>query len=379
MAKRKYIGLIFSYNEDWIAGAYYIMNLVYALRTLPDAQKPQLVILSTTEEELDKIREINYPYTTYKNISTGVMYDFYVRLVNKVGRMIKGHNLMEKKFKPYQIGYELTAEKYCFFGKIRQKKRIFWIPDFQEVHLPHFFSAQELLERKAYQLAISKRKSPLILSSQDAFDDFRRLYPKAKNTVSVLNFAVTHPVYHDLDIEQLKKQFGINKPYFFSPNQFWQHKNHIVILEALVLLKNRNDILVAFTGKEEDYRNPLYFSELQNFIKENGIEDKVRFLGFIDRKQQLQLMQHSIAVVQPSLFEGWSTVVEDAKAMNQFVIASDLSVHKEQLDKNVAFFDPHNPAALAAHLAHALDIGFAKELFDYNENITNFARDFVGC
>ncbi len=40
-----------------------------------------------------------------------------------------------------------------------------------------------------------------------------------------------------------------------------------------------------------------------------------RFLGFIDRGEQLQLMKNSIAIVQPSLFEGWSTVVEDTKAM----------------------------------------------------------------
>ena len=33
MVKRKKIALRFSYNEGWIAGAYYIMNLVHALKT----------------------------------------------------------------------------------------------------------------------------------------------------------------------------------------------------------------------------------------------------------------------------------------------------------------------------------------------------------
>ena len=377
MAKRKRIGLVFSYDEGWIAGAYYIMNLVHALKTLPDSQKPFLVILSTTEEELSKIREINYPYISYKNLSIGtVHYNLYERIINKLWRVFKGHNVIEKKFRAHQIDYLFPAYNHPFLSEVESHKRIFWIPDFQEDYLPHFFSEKEVIERKAYQLYLSEQTNPIIFSSRDALNDFQRLYPMAKNIVSVLNFAVTNPVYNSLDIDQLKQKFQIDKPYFFSPNQFWQHKNHSIILKAITLLKDRKDILVVFTGKEQDYRNPLYFDGLKSFLKDNNIEDKVRFLGFIDRKEQLQLMKHSLAVIQSSLFEGWSTVVEDAKAMNQFVILSDLKVHREQLDKNVAFFDPNSPENLANCMKNILEEGLKKQDHDYNANIKTFANAF---
>jgi hypothetical protein len=53
-------------------------------------------------------------------------------------------------------------------------------------------------------------------------------------------------------------------------------------------------------------------------------------------------MNHALAIIQPSLFEGWSTVVEDVKAMNQHIIVSDLNVHRDQLGVQAFYFNPNN-------------------------------------
>lgn len=103
----------------------------------------------------------------------------------------------------------------------------------------------------------------------------------------------------------------------------------------------------------------------------------VRFLGFIDRKEQLKLMSEAWAVIQPSLFEGWSTVVEDAKAMNQFVILSDLKVHREHMKDNVLFFDPSKTEELANHLQTIRNGGVKKIIKDYAQNLQQFAENFI--
>jgi hypothetical protein len=84
----------------------------------------------------------------------------------------------------------------------------------------------------------------------------------------------------------------------------------------------------------------------------------------------------SRAIIQPSKFEGWSTVIEDAKALNKFVLASNIPVHSEQIKKNVDFFDTENEQQLAdkiislfinkpviQHHAYADDIRRFGELF----------------
>jgi glycosyltransferase involved in cell wall biosynthesis len=123
-----------------------------------------------------------------------------------------------------------------------------------------------------------------------------------------------------------------------------------------------------------DPRNPKYIQQLKDYLSSNQLEDKIKVLGFIPRKDMLCLIEHAYAVVQPSLFEGWSTVVEDVKAVNKFIFLSDLKVHREQINKNVCFFDPYNEEDLCNKL---LTVEPTHEPRDYQKNIKEFGLDFL--
>ncbi len=380
MAQRKKVGLIFSSNESWIAGAYYILNLISALNTLEDEQKPEIYLYTknNTFDETKEVKTLNYPYISYNQIIEGYYdYPVFKSIINKIAIRIFKREFFDVRPENLDICFPNVPQYH--FAKIAQKCKISWIPDFQEDYFPGFFSKQELLFRKAYQLALSKEDKPLVFSSFDALADFRRLYPNHKNTTFVLQFAVTHPSYEQINIKELREKYNLSEKYFFAPNQFWGHKNQIIILKAVKKLKeNGEDILVAFSGKQEDYRNPDYFESLQKYVIENNLKDNIRFLGFIDRKEQLQLMKNALAIIQPSLFEGWSTVVEDAKAMNAYLVCSDLRVHKEQCNKNITFFDPHNADELAEKLLITMENQPEIECFDYQDNIKEFGKVFLG-
>ena len=58
-------------------------------------------------------------------------------------------------------------------------------------------------------------------------------------------------------------------------------------------------------------------------------------------------MKNAKFVIQPSLFEGWGTVVEDAKVLDKTILLSDIPVHQEQKNEKCILFDPHDPVALA--------------------------------
>ena len=107
------------------------------------------------------------------------------------------------------------------------------------------------------------------------------------------------------------------------------------------------------------------------------MEKHIRFLGFIDREEQLCLLDNSIAVIQPSLFEGWSTVVEDARALNKFIILSGLDVHQEQINENVHFFNPKNEKELAKILNRYYVEKPKTVILDYKNNIKEFANKFI--
>ncbi|WP_395052141.1 glycosyltransferase [Flavobacterium sp.] len=374
MDKRIIIGLLFSYDEKWIGGSYYIMNLIQSLKLLEDKSLPKLIIISKNEEDFLKIKQLNYPYINYKNINHEE--NLIPKIINKISRkIIFKRNIIKNIDSNIDLLFPSNGDASLSWIK----KQLFWIPDFQELHLPQFYPNANLEERKSNRKIFSKSKKNVVFSSKDALNDYNFFFKENNTKNYVLNFSVFHPKYDNLNQEILKKHNLNNKNYFFSPNQFWKHKNQIIILKALVILKNKNKLnfTVAFSGKEYDYRNPEYFQELKDFTIKNDLQENILFLGFIDREEQLYLMKNSLAIIQPSLFEGWSTVVEDTKSMNQNCIVSDLNVHKEQLKDKGYYFNPCNENQLAEILLKFNINKYEKPDFDYEKKSQNFGYEFI--
>ena len=125
-----------------------------------------------------------------------------------------------------------------------------------------------------------------------------------------------------------------------------------------------------------DNRNPGYTEKLKAYVTENDLEDVVRFLGFLDRREQLKLMKHSVAVIQPSLFEGWSTVIEDAMAMNQRIITSDLEVNIEQLGEKGMYFERYNFCELAQKIKNVFGNPNQPSEYEYTNKLKTFGYTF---
>jgi glycosyltransferase involved in cell wall biosynthesis len=258
-----------------------------------------------------------------------------------------------------------------------RRKTICWIPDFQEIALPHLFSAEELSFRTNQHQYYIENFDNILFSSHAALADFDRFYPDAKNKKHVMQFAVAEvPVIPG--IASVLKRLGLPDVFFYCPNQFWLHKNHKAVIEAVRILRNNGaSVTVAFSGKELDRRDPDHVDKLKHRVVELGLEKEIKFLGFISKEDQYALLDSAVAMIQPSLFEGWSTVVEEAKSKSCYVLASDIPVHREQLNSNASFFDPEDPAELAAAMEVRLSKPSDHNAIDYNSNRRNFAITFM--
>ena len=216
-------------------------------------------------------------------------------------------------------------------------KRVNWIPDFQEKYLPEYFSAQDVQTRDVSHKSDAASSEPLVLSSITALQDFQKFYGTEKENVIVMPFvSYIEPIIrnstpaNDNTIIQKHGLEGVR--YACVMNQFWQHKNHTVVIEALKKYYHDHPdskLVVVFTGKLSDYRNPEYISSIEAALNAKPLSDHIKLLGFISREEQIIIMKYSEFVIQPSLFEGWSTVVEDAKVLDKTILLSDIPVHRE--------------------------------------------------
>ena len=192
----------------------------------------------------------------------------------------------------------------------------------------------------------------LVLSSHDAHKDLKKFFKvRSGLNIYIYHFVSIIDDLEQVNMEELKVKYRLPDDYFLISNQFHKHKNHRVLFLALARLKEMGIRKhMAITGKFPEATDSPYMAELHRIIDDNHLQDQISMLGIISRNDQLQLMKHSQAVIQPSLFEGWSTVIEDARSLQVPVVAANLGVNMEQLGEDEVYFDPHNTDELVAIL-----------------------------
>jgi glycosyltransferase involved in cell wall biosynthesis len=104
---------------------------------------------------------------------------------------------------------------------------------------------------------------------------------------------------------------------------------------------------VIATGAMEDYRRPRHVEELMRHADELGVLDSFLTLGVVPYDDLIGLMVNSVALLNPSRAEGWSTSVEEAKSLGKRILMSDLPVHREQAPRDGLYVDPDDATGLA--------------------------------
>lgn len=381
MAKKPTLGLGLFFNNSTNSGIVnYIYNIIAALNTLDLEIKPSIFLFHNEDAELDMIKNINYIDIKFILVRNDPRY-IILRKLNNAFLKMTTINLF---LKYYNGRYKLVAF-YPYFPYFNQSlkylpNKVEWLVDFNNKAYPQFYEDNAEFS-SFYQDNLVQSGKKFILSSYSLLEELKNYYPTYANEVHVLRFASSLPDFSTLSIEKLKNKYDINDPYFMSPNQFWEHKNQMVVLQAIrhfKFLYPSIKIKVIFTGSLDVNRGKGKYSEtLLQFIRDHQLEQNIYFLGVLERKEQLTLMKNAIALIQPSFYEGWSTLVEEAKALNKYIILSDLKVHREQISKNVSFFDPNNFSELCRIMYSKIHSCHNEEPMEYNYFINRFANDIV--
>jgi glycosyltransferase involved in cell wall biosynthesis len=196
----------------------------------------------------------------------------------------------------------------------------------------------------------------VVLSSKTAEQDFWRIFPESKAVTRVLSFhSLPSEGWLTLDPSETGQKYSLPDKFLICCNQFWIHKNHNLLFEAMVdVVRAAPDIRLVCTGSTSDWRFRDYFGQLTAFIEKHDLRNHISILGSIPRTDQIQLMRRSLAVIQPSLFEGWSSVVEEARMLGKTIILSDFAVHLEQAPDHAVYFDRNNAKDLAQKILDVL-------------------------
>jgi glycosyltransferase involved in cell wall biosynthesis len=374
---RKRVGFLFtSIGRESMGVLNYFISIIKAVDILRDVEKPVFVVIY--DDHIKKwVEAIEYPYLEFHLEQKRGLIKTFLRSV------ISGSNqFVGDAIQAYKLDGLYPMNDYV--GKIKNSERcmvISWYPDFQHKFYPQYFTGLNLIVKEWRLKQIIKKARHLVLSSNNAESHLRRFYKPNKNLqIHILPFVSILGHYKLPEIAEVRKRYDINGNYFFLANQFYKHKNHILAFQAVKILREKGiRAKLVCTGKLEDYRNPDYVEHVKKYVIENKLDNDIKMLGIIAREDQLALMKNSLAVIQPSKFEGWSTVIEDAKTLQMPILASTFGVHEEQLGHKGLYFDENSPEALALLIEGFINnsINVPPPFNNYNERVIEFASRFI--
>ena len=285
------------------------------------------------------------------------------------------------EFRTHRI--DAVFESARFFGWRLPYPAVAWFPDFQHRRLPQLFPAAARWRREAgFRMQIASGRT-VMLSSESSHRDFLTFYPGAKNEVCIVRFATQpSPTFLATNPADLVAQYQLPERYFYLPSQFYTHKNHQVVVDALAILAQRGfDAVVYASGSTEDRRERGYFDEVMGQVRSRGLENRFIHLGMIPLSHVYALLRACTGLINPSRSEGWSTTVEEAKSFGVPMILSDLAVHREQTSGTANYFGTDDPATLADHLVRVAQESAAplvRSLVpDHDDRVAAFATDFA--
>lgn len=341
---------------EYSGGLNYIKNLLYAVSLVNDGKFKPIVFFPSNMPDSVEAEFAQYAQV----VRTGLLERrttawFFHRVLYRLFNSMLMPTLLMRSYKIDVVSHVW----FVYSGKV-PFRLISWIPDFQYLHLPELFPSLDPVQETKRNQAMIEQSDANILSSYCALEDFKSIAPPGcVERAKVIQF-VSQPraaaAPGKLTLEGIGAKYGFSGRYFFLPNQFWAHKNHMVVLQALKIAKEAGQqLLVVCTGTLVDYRFKAtpYVDSLHAYIAQHGLQDNIRILGLIDYDEVLFLMKNAVAVLNPSRFEGWSSSVEEAKSAGKKILLSRIDVHVEQNPLHGAYFDPDDADALAQLMRNA--------------------------
>jgi len=337
-------------GHPWTGGQNYLLNLLGILTKFASGQI-QPVVFTGADCPQDELSALSV-FKGVEVIRTKRFTADSHRLDMACSLLLGRDYTAAKLFKKH--GIDVVFEAAQFFGSRLNIPAIAWIPDFQHRSLPEMFSHFYRLKRNFGQGLQIMAGRTVMVSSEDARRTCERLYPRARGRTHTVSFAIFPRIPPRLeDARGVARGYGLPDSFFFMPNQFWRHKNHLLVLEAMEILRDRgHSVVVAASGQPLDPIAPGHFDAVRKRVLHSGLGDSFRILGLIPREHIPALMRTCTALLNPSLFEGWSTTVEEARALGTPMILSDLPVHREQMGPDALYFDRFSARELADRLVN---------------------------
>ena len=215
-------------------------------------------------------------------------------------------------------------------------------PEFPEVSAGGRWRSREQM----YSTLISRASTVLAITEESKREvvELYHVRPERIKVLPMVSAAVALPDGDQQDSTDVLSKYGIPSGFLFYPAHFWPHKNHVGLLMAVQLIRERHGITipVVFTGRDQGNER-----HVKQVMEELGLGGQVHFLGFVTEQTKSALYRQALALTMVSFFGPANIPPLEAFALECPVINSDFRGSEEHIGDAGLLVDPRDPTQIA--------------------------------
>jgi len=260
-------------------------------------------------------------------------------------------SFLEKKLKPFDIDIIYFLSPSRLAADLNNLNYIYTVwdishrddPEFPEVRFDEEFEFREMKFKKILPKAHS-----IIVDSDFSKKNIAKKYLLDEKRLHVIPHEPSYFIKNHKYKFKEKKQYILDKnSYIFYCAQFWPHKNHVYIIDGINLLAKKYGIKLNIIFSGSDKGNLSY---LKQYVKTNGLEERVKFLGFVSDNEMIDLYANALALVMPTYFGPTNIPPLEAFKLGIPVLYSDLDGLREQVGNAGLLLNLNDEVSLADNL-----------------------------
>jgi len=239
-------------------------------------------------------------------------------------------------------------------------------PEFPEVR-----DDREFERRERYCWQVLPKAVAVFADSPLGAQNLVRRYGLDPERVRVMPFAPSTQATGDKTGVNIRERFGIDGDYVFYPAQFWAHKNHVYILRALALLRQKHGVRLHAVFAGRDAGNMAHVRSQAQALE---LADCVHFAGFVAGSELPEFYRQALALVMPTYFGPTNLPPLEALHHSTPVVYPRPLAEASGLESVVRCIDLDDPESLVAVL-----LSLAKAERDEAQRRGDAARDALEC
>lgn len=182
---------------------------------------------------------------------------------------------------------------------------------------------------------VLRQAEHIICDSQATAEDVTKFFNIPARKMTAIPLACDNINFRHLDLPA--------KNYFLYTGRHDPYKNLERLIAAFASLPDRSNYELWLAGPGNAYTPQLIAR-----VEELGLQSSIKFLGYVPYSQLPLLMNQAIALVFPTLWEGFGLPILEAMACGTPVIASNLSSMPEVTGDAALLVNPYSVGEIAS-------------------------------